>query len=127
VKKPFTVLSIVSAVSAIISACAGLFYSFDGTRRIVENIYGQPMEIIDVYTTEPTFVIDLAIILPSVLYCGIALMKKKKAAYQLAPMFLTLLTGVGACVIFQTVMQTALGIVLEPGQRVSEKTRAAPG
>jgi hypothetical protein len=40
------------------------------------------MENIDTYTTEPTFAIDLAIILPSALFCGITLLKKKAVAYQ---------------------------------------------
>jgi len=46
-------------------------------------ITGEPMEIIDIYTTEPTFVIDLAIILPTAIYCGIMLIKKRAFAYQL--------------------------------------------
>jgi hypothetical protein len=40
--KPFVrLLVIVSSVCAIISACLGVFYSFDGTARTVTNIYGQ--------------------------------------------------------------------------------------
>lgn len=76
-------------------------------------ISGKPMEIIDIYTSEPTFVIDLAIILPTAIYCGVMLLKKKAIAYQLAPIMLTLLTGVAVYVIFQTIMQASLGIVLE--------------
>ncbi len=74
------------------------------------------MEIIDTYTTEPTFAIDLAIILPSALFCGITLLKKKAVAYQLAPVLLILLTGAGICVILQTIVQSALGFVLDAGQ-----------
>ena len=79
-------------------------------------ISGIPMEIIDVYTTEPAFVIDLAVILPFAVFCGIGLLRKQAIAYQLAPVMLTMMTGVGILVIFQTVMQSALGIVLEPEQ-----------
>ena len=45
VKRPLTVLSIISPVSAIISACFGLLYSFGGAERIVENIYGQQVTL----------------------------------------------------------------------------------
>ncbi|MCL2050692.1 MAG: hypothetical protein FWG91_03020 [Lachnospiraceae bacterium] len=79
-------------------------------------ISGEPMEIIDIYTTEPTFVIDLAIILPLALYCGVMLLKKKAVAYQIAPIILTLLTGVAVCVISQTIMQSNLGITIEFAQ-----------
>ncbi len=69
-----------------------------------------PMKIIDVYTTEPTFVIDLAIILPTAIYCSIMLITKKTFAYQLAPVLLILLTGVALCVICQTIVQSILGV-----------------
>ena len=102
-----------TAVFLIISGCSVLIWL---TFIIPATVSGTPMETIDIYTTELTFVIDLAVILPFALYCGTALLKRKAIAYQLAPVLLTMLTGVGVCVIFQTVMQSALGIVLEPGQ-----------
>ena len=79
-------------------------------------ITGVPTEFIEIYTTEPTFVIDLGIIFPVCLYSGIALLKKKKIAYVLASVLMTLITCVGCCVIAQTMMQSKLGIVLSPGQ-----------
>jgi len=79
-------------------------------------ISGRPMEIIDIYTTEPTFTIDLAIILPTTIYCGVMLLKKKRIAYQLAPVLLILLTGVAVCVISQTIMHSYFGIVLNISQ-----------
>lgn len=79
-------------------------------------ISGKPMEIIEIYTTEPTFVLDLAIITPTAIWCGIAMMRKKPEAYQLAPVLLTVLTGVGIIVIIQTIFQSSLGIILNPGQ-----------
>ncbi len=73
-------------------------------------ITGSPMEIIGIYTTEPTFIIDLGIILPTALYCAIMLMNRKPLAYQLTPVLLILLSGVALCVICQTVMQWHLGV-----------------
>ena len=79
-------------------------------------VSGTPKEFIEIYTTEPTFVIDLAVILPSALFCAVMLLRRKAIAYQIAPVYLILLTGVGLCVIMQTIVQTSLGIVLEAGQ-----------
>lgn len=102
-----------TAIFMIICGCSVLVWMMFIIPSIVS---GKPMEIIDIYTTEPTFAIDLAIILPSAMFCGIGLLKKKTVAYQLAPVLLTLLTGVGICVILQTIVQSALGIVLDKGQ-----------
>jgi hypothetical protein len=102
-----------TSVFLIIASCSVLVW----LEFIVPAVmFGEPMGIIDVYTTEPTFIIDLAIIFPTVMFCGINLLNKKTVAYQLAPVLLILLTGVGVCVIFQTIVQTSLGIVLNPGQ-----------
>lgn len=79
-------------------------------------ISGYPLETIEIYTTEPTFAIDLAIVLPSLVFCGIALLRKKKIGYKLAPVMLAFLIGVGACVISQTLFQMSLGIILSTGQ-----------
>lgn len=102
-----------TAIFIIISGCSVLQWLMFVLPTILS---GTPMEIIDIYTTEPTFVIDLAVILPTALYCGVMLIKKKSVAYQLAPVILTLLTGVAVCVICQTIMQLNLGIVIELGQ-----------
>lgn len=81
-------------------------------------ITGRPMETIEIYTTEPAFAIDLAVILPSALFSGIMLLKKERIGYKAAPVLLTLLAGVGVCVIFQTVFQRSLGVILSTGQMI---------
>jgi len=102
-----------TAVFIIISGCSVLVW----LTFIIPAITSEtPTEIFEIYTTEPTFAIDLAIILPSALFCGVMQLRKKAVAYQITPVFLILLTGVGLCVIMQTVVQTSLGIVLETGQ-----------
>lgn len=73
-------------------------------------ITGQPLSIIEIYTTEPTFVLDLAIILPTYLGCGIALLKKKTIGYKLTPVLLTFITIIGFTVVGQNVFQTSMGI-----------------
>lgn len=77
---------------------------------------GRPMGTIEVYTTEPAFAIDLAVILPSAVFCGVALLRKQTIGYKMAPVFLTFFSGVGICVIFQAIVQTSLGIVVPAGQ-----------
>ena len=102
-----------TGIFLIVGGCSTLIWLM----FIVPAIFaGEPMEIIEIYTTEPTFVIDLGIILPAAIWCGMALIFKKPEAYQIAPVLLTLLSGVGAIVIFQTIMQSSLGIQLELGQ-----------
>jgi hypothetical protein len=102
-----------TALFLMISGCSVLQWLI----FILPSVFtGKPMGIIDIYTTEPTFVIDLAIILPSTFYCGLMLIRRKTIAYQFAPVLLILLTGVAIVVIFQTIVQTALGIVLNLGQ-----------
>jgi len=102
-----------TGIFIIISGCSVLIWL---AFILPAVITGQPLETIEIYTTEPTFAIDLAIVLPSTVFCGISLLRKKKIGYKLAPVLLTFLTGVGLCVIFQTVHQTSLGIILPIGK-----------
>lgn len=73
-------------------------------------VNGQPLSIIGVYTTEPTFVLDLGIVLPVYFGCGIALLKKKESGYNLAPVLLTFITIVGLTVIGQNIFQSYIGV-----------------
>lgn len=102
-----------TGIFLIISGCSVLIWLMF---ILPATITGKPMETIEIYTTEPTFVLDLSIILPSALFCGIMLIRKNKIGYQLAPILLSLFTGVGACVIFQTIIQISIGIHLAAGQ-----------
>ncbi|TLG72519.1 hypothetical protein [Culicoidibacter larvae] len=103
------------AIFMIISGCSVLQWL---AYILPVMVFGTPMEIIDVYSTEPTFVLDLGIILPTMIYCGIMLFKRKPIAYQLTPIMLILLTGVAAFVISQTFVQSSLGIVLRIEQLI---------
>jgi len=75
-------------------------------------ITGQALETIEIYTTEPAFAIDLAIVFPSLLFCGIMLLKKRRIGVLITPVLLIFLTGVGACVVAQTIFQRSMGIML---------------
>jgi hypothetical protein len=71
---------------------------------------GKPLSMIEIYTTEPTFVLDLSIVIPVYLISAMALFKKKVIDYKLTPILLTFITIVGLTVISQDVIQSSLGI-----------------
>lgn len=79
-----------TAIFLIVGGCSVLVWL---TNLVPAVLTGAPTGFIEIYTTEPTFAINLGIILPT-----------------------CLIAGVGLCVIFQTVVQTRLGIVLSIGQ-----------
>ena len=68
-------------------------------------ISGEPLSMIEIYTTEPTFVLDLAIVLPIYLFSAVALLNREKIGYKLTPILLTFITIVGLTVISQNVVQ----------------------
>lgn len=72
----------------------------------------KPLPNIEVYTTEPTFVLDLAIILPVYVGCGVALFKKKRIGYKLTSILLTFITIVGVIVIGQNLFQSSIGVTI---------------
>ena len=53
---------------------------------------------------------DLAVIFPIYLGCGIALLRRKAIGYKLAPVLLTFITIIGLTVIGQNVFQSAMGV-----------------
>lgn len=81
-------------------------------------ITGNPTNFIEIYTTEPTYVFDLGVILPVCVGAGVGLLKQKKEACIIASVMMTLVTGVGLVVIFQTIMQSRLGIQLPIGAMI---------
>lgn len=98
-----------TAVYMIVSGCSVLVWLI----FIIPSIMtGKPISSIEIYTTEPTFIFDLGIILPIAVSCGFMLLKRKVLGYKLAPVLLTLITMVGFCVICQTIVQLKLGIMI---------------
>lgn len=98
-----------TAVYMIAAGCSVLVWL---TFIIPSIISGKPISTIEIYTTEPTFIFDLGIILPIAVSCGFMLLKRKVLGYKLTPVLLTLITMVGVCVMCQTMVQLSLGIVI---------------
>lgn len=82
-------------------------------------ISGDFSAFIDVNSTEPTFVLDIGVVFPLFIVCGISLMKKKELGYRLTPILLTFYTLVGAMVAVQTIVQNSYGVEIPMPQLIS--------
>ena len=91
-KKSLRILSIITSISALVSACAGVFYSFGGSQRTTENIYGQKVALFGdgIYANDSimkagvTKGTDLTIIAVSLLLlCVVLFFYRKKHAHFL--------------------------------------------
>lgn len=71
-----------------------------------------PLDIIDISTTEPTFIIDIGLIFPACLFGGITLLRKKPIGYILPPIMLTFLSVIAVTVIGQTAIQLHYGVII---------------
>ncbi|MGF7400980.1 hypothetical protein PQ744_11345 [Thermoanaerobacterium thermosaccharolyticum] len=71
---------------------------------------GKPPTSLGIYTTEPTYILDLGIIAPSAFTCAILLFRKKPLGYIYAAVLLVLNAFVGVVVISQTIFQKIAGI-----------------
>jgi uncharacterized membrane protein len=72
----------------------------------------RPLLLIEQYTTEVTYVLDMGIIAPACLLCVYLLHKKKALGYVLLDFLLTLCVVVGIMLPVQTIFQITAGIPL---------------
>ncbi len=107
-----------SAVFLIIAGCSVLVWLMSIIPAIISGNPHESMETLEIYTTEPTFVIDLGIILPSCILSAIGIIRKQKFAFYLSSILYIVLSCVGLCVILQSVVQIQLGVILEIGQYI---------
>ena len=98
-----------TAVFLIISGSSVLMWLSFIVPAIVKGV---PLADIQTYTTEPTYVLDLAIVLPVYVGCAVALLRKRRIAFVLTPVLLTFIIIIGAVVIGQTVFQQSIGIAI---------------
>ncbi|MFV0396055.1 MAG: hypothetical protein ACK5LC_17000 [Coprobacillaceae bacterium] len=75
-------------------------------------ITNSPLDIIDIYTTEPTFILDLGVIFPVCIMGGILLLKQEKMGYIIPPIMLTFLCVIAVTVVGQSIMQLHYGVVI---------------
>lgn len=75
-------------------------------------VLGRSLELIEVYTTQITYVIDMGVIALTALICLFQLKKRSGMGYTLLAMLLTLCTIVGIMLPIQTTVQLMAGISL---------------
>jgi drug/metabolite transporter (DMT)-like permease len=80
---------------------------------------GKPPQGIAIYTTQPTYFLDLGIIAPTAFASSALLFRKKESGYPLAAVLLTLNSLIGIVVLAQTAVQEQSGIMLAAGQLIA--------
>ena len=80
---------------------------------------GRPPQSITVYTTQPSYLLDLGVIAPSAFLCSWLLFHNRQSAYPLAAALLTICSLIGIVVILQTVVQMQMGVVISIGQLIA--------
>lgn len=75
-------------------------------------LVNRPLALIEVYTTEITYVLDMGIIAPLSFICLYLLMKRKGLGYVLLDILLTVCAIIGVMLPIQSVFQVRAGIVL---------------
>lgn len=98
-----------TAIFTILSGCTVLVWLMN---ILPATFTGAPMDLIEIYTTEPTFIVDLGIILPTCVLGGYYLLKKKTMGYILPPIMLTFLSIMALIIVGQSAVQLKYGVVL---------------
>lgn len=78
------------------------------------------LALIEIYTTQITYVLDMGVIAPTAMVCLCALMRHRGIGYVLLPLLLTLCTIVGIMLPIQTAFQIKAGISLPAGALVTK-------
>ncbi|MCM0650173.1 hypothetical protein NBE98_17540 [Clostridium swellfunianum] len=81
---------------------------------------GRSLELIEIYTTQITYVLDMGIIAPTALMCIYELKKRSKIGYILLALLLTVCTVVGIMLPIQTVFQLKAEIPLSLAAAVTK-------
>ncbi|ERJ11303.1 hypothetical protein [Haloplasma contractile] len=104
-----------TALFLIICGCSTLVWLQFIIPAIVN---GHHLSTIEIYTTEPTFVFDLAIIFPIYIGSAIALLKGQAVGYKMAPILLVFIVIIGLTVICQTIVQIVMDIDIPINQLI---------
>ena len=100
--KAYTIFLVLSGISTFVAWLPDIFASFgNGT-----------LDLIEVYTTEITYILDMGIISPTAFICLYLLKKRNSFGVVLLSVLAVGIITVGAMMIFQTGFQIASGIDL---------------
>ena len=100
--KPYTVFLVLSGISTFIAWLPDIVSSFGSGR----------LQLIEVYTTEITYILDMGIISPTAFICLYLLKKRNSFGVVLLSVLLIGIIVVGILVIFQTAVQLVSGVDL---------------
>ncbi|BCJ96326.1 hypothetical protein acsn021_38950 [Anaerocolumna cellulosilytica] len=87
---------------------------------IVSLIHSQSLQLIEVYTTQITYVLDMGVIGPTALICLFMLKKKNGMGYILLAILLTVCTLVGIMLPIQTIFQLSANIEIPIGAVITK-------
>jgi small-conductance mechanosensitive channel len=87
---------------------------------IVSIINKKSLELIEIYTTQITYVLDMGIISPLIFICLFNLTRNNKIGYVLLGIILTILLIIGIMLPIQTMFQIMAGINLPIGTIISK-------
>ena len=87
---------------------------------IASLINKKSLELIEIYTTQITYVLDMAIISPTIFICLYNLSKGNNVGYILLGIILNMLVMTGIMVIFQTIIPAKAGIELPIGAIITK-------
>lgn len=87
---------------------------------IVSLVNKKSLELIEIYTTQITYVLDMAIISPVIFICLYNLSKGRNIGYILLGIILIMLVMVGIMVIFQTIIPIRAGIEMPLGAIITK-------
>lgn len=87
---------------------------------ITSLIHHRSLQLIEIYTTQITYVLDMGVIGPTSLICFYMLKKSNGTGYVLLAMMLTICTLMGIILPIQTIFQAAAGIELPIGALVTK-------
>lgn len=77
---------------------------------VASLVSGKPLSMLQVYTTELTYVLDVGIVSPFIFITLFLLVRSNSWGYVLLPILLVLCSIVGIMVIFQSIFQVLAGI-----------------
>jgi hypothetical protein len=83
-------------------------------------VLGRSLELIEVYTTQITYVLDMGIIAPTALICLFQLKKRRAIGYIFLELLLTVCSIIGVMLPVETVFQIIAGISLPIGAIITK-------
>jgi len=106
------------AIAIFMFVAGGITLFVWGGPLISALFKGAPPERMDSYTTMVTFAIDLAVITPATIICGILILRGNAVGYILAEPLLTLIVLLAPQILISTIFQQRVGVPFSQGEMI---------